>query len=125
MLRFTNKDVDKMKKNTKKADFIVDLTDIEDINDIKFEVIRGKAIAGVKITDDDIYFLVKMGSMMTCDLINDAIDNLIENQVVTTINDPELINDVKNLIENRIAPKKEPWYKRFWKWLKKPFTKSK
>lgn len=114
-----------MKKNTKKADFIVDLTEIEDINDIKFEVIRGKALAGVKITDDDIYFLVKMGLMMTCDLINDAIDTLIENQVVTTINDPELINDVKNLIENRIAPKKEPWYKRFWNWVKKPFTKKK
>ena len=96
-------------KNTKaiKPLFIADLTEAETPEDVKFEFIRAKAKAGVKLTDNEIMWLVKLGSNITIEVIDEHITKL------------KPINVSKEKVDKiiNILTKKDPWYKRFWKWI--------
>lgn len=104
-------------KNTKKPLFVVDLTKAETPEDVRFEFIRGKALAGQKLTDEDLKFLVRMGANAMLEVIDEHMAELKPISFQTT--DKKKIEKVI-----KILMPKEPWYKRFWKWLKKPFTKK-
>ena len=104
-------------KNTKKPLFVVDLTKAETPEDVRFEFIRGKALAGQKLTDEDLKFLVRMGANAMLEVIDEHMAELKPVSFQTT--DKKKIEKVI-----KILMPKEPWYKRFWKWLKKPFTKK-
>lgn len=111
-----------MKKTTKtqnKYDFIVDLTKCEGPEWVKFEFIRAKATSGVKITDKDIDFIFTLAVYTTLNAVEYCLFN-------TELPDVIKITDrkkIKSLI--KVLTKKEPWYKRFWSWIKKPFKKNK
>lgn len=103
-----------MKTNTKKSTkytFIADLTNAHDPEDIKFEFIRGKAKAGVKLTDEEIMWLVKLGSKITLDAIEESMTKM---KPVACFDNVDA-NKVKKIV--KILTKKEPWYKRFWNWI--------
>ncbi|MEE3413864.1 MAG: hypothetical protein VZR53_00650 [Prevotella sp.] len=113
-----------MKKNIKtKPAFIVDLTNIENCDDIKFQFIRAKATQGVAITEDDIAWLVMLGVKITGDILNE-IDEGCEKNIVR-IQDDKLFNKLENILKEATGKKKKPWYKRFWGWIKHPFKKNK
>lgn len=103
-----------MKTNTKKSTkytFIADLTQAENPEDVKFEFIRGKAKAGVKLTDDEIMWLVKLGSKITLEAIDESMAKM---KPVATFSDVDG-KKIEKII--KILTKKEPWYKRFWNWI--------
>jgi len=113
-----------MKKNIKtKPAFIVDLTNVGNCDDIKFEFIRAKATQGVAITEDDITWLVMLGVKITGDILNE-IDEECEKNIVR-IQDDKLFNKLENILKEATGKKKKPWYKRFWGWIKHPFKKNK
>ena len=112
----------KMKKTVKKPAFIVDLTKAETIEDIKFEFIRAKAKAGVKLDDDEIFFLVNLGATMAIEVIDECIEKL--NAKTVHIHDDKLYHKLENILKEATQPK-NPWYKRFWGWITKPFKKNK
>lgn len=111
----------KMKKTTKKPAFIVDLTKAESVTDIKFEFIRAKAKAGVKLDDEEIFFLVNLGATMAIEVIDECIEQL--NAKTVHIHDDKLYNKLEGILKEAMEPKK-PWYKRFWGWITKPFKKK-
>ena len=109
-----------MKKTVKKPAFIVDLTKAETCEDIKFEFIRAKAKAGVKLDDEEIYFLVNLGAVLAIEVIDDCIEKL--NAKTVHIQDDKLYEKLEGILKEAMEPKK-PWYKRFWNWITKPFKK--
>ena len=111
----------KMKK-TVKPTFIVDLTKAETCEDIKFEFIRAKAKAGVKLDDEEIFFLVNLGATMAIEVIDECIEKL--NAKTVHIKDDKLYNKLEGILKEAMEPKK-PWYKRFWGWITKSFKKNK
>lgn len=111
-------------KKTKPA-FIVDLTNVTCPEDIQFEVIKAKAMQGVKITKDEVEALVRYGVNMTLELIDECMEEKRKQwQMVEICNDPKKIGKIVDYIEKTVTPK-DPWYKRAWNWLKKPFSKKK
>jgi len=100
-------------KNTKaiKPLFIVDLTEAETPEDIKFEFIRAKAKAGVKLTDNEIMWLVKLGSKITLEAIDESMAKMKPIAQFDNVSKEKVDKIFK------ILTKKEPWYKRFWKWI--------
>lgn len=96
---------------TSKPLFIADLTEAETPEDVKFEFIRAKAKAGVKLTDNEIMWLVKLGSNLTIEVID---EHLIKMKPIAQFD-----NVSKEKVDKivKILTKKEPWYKRFWKWI--------
>ena len=72
------------------------------------------------ITEDDITWLVMLGVKITGDIINE------ENEKNTIrIQDDKLINKLEDILKEATGKKKDPWYKRFWGWITKPFKKNK
>lgn len=123
MLRKRNQIYRVMKKNIKtKPAFIVNLTDIENCDDIKFEFIRAKATQGVAITEDDITWLVMLGVKITGDIINEINEENEKNTV--RIHDDKLFNKLEDILKEATGKKKDPWYKRLWGWITKPFKKK-
>ena len=113
-----------MKKNIKtKPAFIVNLTNVENCDDIKFEFIRAKATQGVAITEDDITWLVMLGVKITGDIINDINEEYEKN--IIRIQDDKLFDKLEDVLKEATGKKKKPWYKRFWGWIKHPFKKNK
>lgn len=104
-----------MKKNntSKKIKFVVDLTNVNDCDEVKLAFIRAKVFGGVKITKDEFDFIVAFGAKMALR----AIDVMLERYIgkASTQATPETPNK---------SEKKTPWYKRFWNWIKKPFVKK-
>lgn len=103
-----------MKTNTKKSTkytFIADLTQAENPEDVKFEFIRGKAKAGVKLTDNEIMWLVKLGSKITLEAIDESMAKMKPIAQFDNVS-KEKVNKIF-----KILTKKKPWYKRFWKWI--------
>jgi hypothetical protein len=100
-------------KNTKtiKPLFIADLTEAETPEDVKFEFIRAKAKAGVKLTDNEIMWLVKLGSNITIEVIDEHITKMKPIAQFDNVSKEKVDKIFK------ILTKKEPWYKRFWKWI--------
>lgn len=91
-----------MKKTikNKKYSYIVDLRDIERLEDIAPTWAFAKQKAGLALTDDELAEI--------CAYVYDTFGPKIT--VVNMCNCP---------------CKKLPWYKRFWRWLTKPFKKNK
>ena len=91
-------------KATKKTkyDFIVDLTKCDEPEWVRFEFIRAKAKAGVKLTDDDLDYIFTLGISETVDIINFCLTAFATEVKVST---------------TKIVMKKKPWYKRFWNWI--------
>lgn len=112
-----------MKKDNIK--FVVNLTNVETCDDIQLEFIKGKAIAGVAITEDEFKFIVQYGAQLAFDTIDACLDAFLKSDKYTKIEDDKLAQDILKLIEKSVKPKKKPWYKRFWGWLIKPFKKNK
>ena len=104
-------------KKTKKIPYVVNLTEAETPADVAFEFARGKAKAGIALTEAEIMSIVTYGARLTMEAIDDALMDMQPISFQTT--DKKKIKKVINIL----MPK-EPWYKRFWKWLKKPFTKK-
>ena len=112
-------------KKTKKAikpKFIVDMTTAETPGDVADAFILAKVNAGMPISTAE----------LICAKYN-AIDRVMEElkeltsefaERVNVVEDDDLVKDIINLVNAKLN-KKTPWYKRFWKWLKKPFTKKK
>ena len=100
-------------KNTKaiKPLFIADLTEAETPEDVKFEFIRAKAKAGVKLTDNEIMWLVKLGSNITIEVIDEHITKMKPIAQFDNVSKEKVDKIFK------ILTKKDPWYKRFWKWI--------
>lgn len=89
-----------MKKTTKKAakpEYIVDLTSIEDVEDIPVRFIEGKVAGGKVITSDELKIVVNYYSKKACDKCLEMNYSYLEK-----------IAKEKN-------PKKVAWYKRFWR----------
>lgn len=110
-----------MKKDNIK--FVVNLTDVETCDDIQLEFIKGKALAGVAITEDEFKFIVQYGAQLAFDTIDACLEAFLKSDKYTKIEDDKLAQDILKLIEKSVKPKK-PWYKRFWGWLTKPFKKK-
>lgn len=94
-------------KNTKetkatKPTIVVDLTKVETTNDIADAFITAKVNAGVALTKADLA----------------TAKAIIADRIFSEL------NEIIKLVEKRVA-KKQPWYKRAWNWVKKPFTKKK
>ena len=96
---------------TNKPLFIADLTEAETPEDVKFEFIRAKAKAGVKLTDDEIMWLVKLGSNITIEVIDEHVTKMKPIAQFDNVS-KEKVDEIF-----KILTKKEPWYKRFWKWI--------
>lgn len=110
-----------MKKINKKSMIVVDLTKVETCDDIQFEFTRAKAKAGVPLTDQEINQVVAYGAHLALEVIDQFCDQFSAQAVV--IKDKKQIKKAIKMIEKIVAPKK-PWYKRFWGWIKKPFSKK-
>lgn len=111
----------KTKKDTKPM-MIVNLTNIEQIEDISDAFIVAKINAGIPITKIDLYTIRYNIASRIFDLLGDMIKDFDEN--IPVIEDDKLVQDIIKLVADRTT-KKQPWYKRFWNWVKKPFTKKK
>lgn len=108
------KTVKKTKKVTKKPDFVVDWTNIETYLDIPYETAQGKIRAGLPISQDEADVIEKMGFMTAVDAV-DIMLNEAEKHT-TYIEDDKLADDMLKLIK-KYQTKKQPWYKRFWRWI--------
>lgn len=104
-----------MNKNTKPA-FIVDLTNIESCEDIRFEFVKAKATQGVAVSKEDIEFIVNYGANLAINLIDSYITQFCDANTVVQITDKNVVKDIVKYVEKKIV-KKEPWYKRLWKWV--------
>lgn len=111
----------KTNKNTKPV-IVVDLTDIEDYRDVQFEFTRGKAKAGYPLTDQEINAVVAYGAHLALDTIDAFLSQFSMQYIELT--DKKQIKKAIKAIEKLIKPKKQPWYKHFWNWVKKPFVKK-
>ena len=104
-------------KKTNKIPYVVNLTEAETPEDVAFEFARGKAKAGIALSEAEVMSMVAYGAKLTMEAIDDALIDMQPISFQTT--DKKKIEKVI-----KILMPKEPWYKRFWKWLKKPFTKK-
>lgn len=87
-----------MKKTSKKSEikYTVNLNNIETLKDIYSEWACAKHDAGLALTDDELI---------------DIIDSVIDDMCMNCVHCATLIIDTQK--------KKFPWYKRFWKWLRR------
>lgn len=111
------------KKTKKEPKFIVNYTNIERPEDVYIEYILAKVRAGMVIDSEEAKALVHFGAVLTMEIIDDYIE-LFEKTCVTTIEDEKVAEDLLNILV-KATQKKQPWYKRLWNWIKKPFCKKK
>lgn len=112
-------------KKTKKAikpEFIVDITTAETPADVADAFILGKVRANIPISETELVCT----KFNTIDRVFEEIKAITQeiDKNIKVINDDALVNELSDII-NKHMNKKQPWYKRFWNWLKKPFTKKK
>ena len=109
------------KKTTKKYTYVVDLTKAETAADVYDAFIDAKIKAGMPITEVE---MIRAKAHIV-DLVFDTIDDITIgfDKNVTTINDDKFVKDFIKFIDTHVN-KKDPWYKRAWKWVKKPFCKK-
>lgn len=113
-------------KNTNKTTntaLIVDLTTVKSPADVTDAFILAKVNAGIPITNTELVTF----KLNTVDRIIDYINYLTSefDSNVTYIEDDELAKTLLNEINKALNKKKAPWYKRFWNWVKKPFSRKK
>lgn len=119
-LRVTAKDANqniyKMKntvKKTKKPTFVVDLTNAQTYEDVKIAFICAKAANG-KITDTEVTNLINFGANMVLDYVAAIEDER-----------SRIAKGILKIVNKAFNEKKDPWYKRAWRWITKPFRKNK
>jgi DNA-directed RNA polymerase subunit E'/Rpb7 len=113
----------KAKKNNKPT-IIVDLTQAETCEDVRFEFVRAKAKAGVPLTEAEINSVVAYGAHLTLDTIDSFCDQYQKMYPTIEIKDKKQVQKAIKAIESILKPK-TPWYKKLWNWVKKPFCKKK
>ena len=111
-------------KKINKPTIIVDLTNIETCEDVRFEFTRAKAKAGVPLTDAEINSVVAYGATLALDTIDSFCDQYQKMYPAIEIKDKKQVQKAIKAIESILKPK-TPWYKKLWNWVKKPFTKKK
>lgn len=82
-------------KKVNKPAFIVDITGVETLDDVKFAFISAKINADIALNSDEVVF---------------AVNYPTRSKTVKLINTPEL---------------KTPWYKKLWNLVKQLFNKNK
>lgn len=90
------------KKNVKPA-YVVDMTNCNTAFDLRVKFAEAKQSAGLPINDSDL-------------------EALLENEVLKFagyINDKCAICACNSIIVVGDTPKRKPWYKRFWNWLRR------
>jgi hypothetical protein len=113
----------KAKKNNKPT-IIVDLTQAETCEDVRFEFTRAKAKAGVPLTEGEINQVVAYGAHLALNTIDSFCEQFASEYQTVQITDKKKVKKAIKAIESILKPK-TPWYKKLWKWVKKPFTKKK
>lgn len=110
------------KKTTKSYKVIVDLTKAETPADVYDAFIDAKVAAGIPISR--VEMIIAKAHLI--DIMFDVIDDIATDidKKTTCINDDKLAKDMLKMIKKHMT-KKDPWYKRAWKWVKKPFTRKK
>ena len=114
-----------MKKQVKKETkpmLIVNLTDIETPEDIRYSFLYAKATQGFKLTNDEVEELVLFGVRLATRVIDEALAER-QKKVIKVVDD-KIYNKLEKIFDGIINPK-QPWYKRFWNWVKNPFKKNK
>ena len=111
-------------KNVNKPMIIVDLTKVETCDDIRFEFTRAKAKAGQPLTDSEIDQVVCYGARLALDTLDQFCAQYASLINTVKLEDKKQIKKAIKAIKKLIEPKKQPWYKRFWGWIKKPFVKK-
>ena len=111
-------------KKINKPTIIVDLTQAETCEDVRFEFTRAKAKAGVPLTDADINQVVSYGATLALDTIDSFCEQYQTLYPTIEIKDKKQVKQAIKAIESILKPK-TPWYKKLWNWVKKPFTKKK
>lgn len=114
MIIMKTKTIKKTKKVTKKPDFVVDWTNIETYLDIPYETAQGKIRAGLPISQEEADVIEKMGFMTAADVVDTMLNEAEKH--TTYIEDDKLADDMIKLIK-KYQNKKQPWYKRFWRWI--------
>ena len=100
------------KKTTKKFKpaFVVDLTECYDAEDVRQAFIEAKLNADIALSYNEV---MKLLEVKIEDAILDFVDDLFDGHNCVVVNeDGELV-----ALDAIKATIKEPWYKRFWKWL--------
>ena len=105
-------------KTSTSPNYIVDLTKVESCDDIKLSFIRGKALAGIKLTEGEFRYIIRYGA----EIAMDTIENFVNQQKAIVFPDVDMETAEKVM---KILQGKKPWYKRFWNWITKPFKKNK
>lgn len=101
----------KTSKKTFKPAYVVDMTKATTAEDLFLEFVVAKVNAGIAISGEELKHTIEH-------FVNDAVDKAMA--VGAIISTALILAD-----QEPIKPKKLPWYKRFWRWIKKPFTKKK
>lgn len=112
----------KQVKSEEKPMLIVNLTDIETPEDIRYSFLYAKATQGFKLTKEEVEELVMFGVHLAAEIIDDAVAE--QQKKVIWVVDDKIFKQVEKIFEKITNPKK-PWYKRFWSWITKPFKKKK
>ena len=112
----------KKTKNIKPV-IVVDLTQVETCDDIRFEFTRAKAKAGAPLTDEEINQVVRYGAKLALDTIDTFCEQYVNEFEAVRITDKKQIKKAIKAIESILKPK-TPWYKKVWNWMKKPFAKK-
>lgn len=107
-------------RSARKPDFVVDWTNIEMYLDVPYETAQGKIRAGLPISQDEADVIEKMGFMTAADIVDTMLNEAEKH--TTYIEDDKLADDMLKLIK-KYQTKKQPWYKRFWRWI--TFRKNK
>lgn len=111
-----------MKKTTKKPLFVADLTNAETMNDVYYQFAVAKVDAGVPISKEECIAVRTEGFNTAVKYLSDIVsENKFEEICTVEGEDAEKI--LKEI--DKILHKKQPWYKRLWKWATKPFRKNK
>lgn len=112
----------KKTKKTISPKYIVDMTTAETAADVADAFILGKVRAGIPISETELV-CVKFN---TVERVFEEIRNIANelDKNVKIIEDDKLASELSSIVE-KYMNKKQPWYKRFWNWVKKPFTKKK
>lgn len=101
------KNMKKIIKNTVKPAYVVDVTDCYDMYDFSLAFAIAKQKAGQPLTDENLDII--------CTAAVDSLLNALSD--LGAINKKNHCIEIVRNITVCDCRKKEPWYKRFWKWL--------
>lgn len=103
----------KTTKNVKPA-FIVDLTEAEDSADVMYAFANARFEAGIPLEQRDYDIIVAVSTNTAIEMVSDLAKGIFEFETI-------MLGEV---CKKCLLAKKEPWYKRLWNWIKKPFCKK-